>query len=101
MLLLVKGVGFEKICTVSGKYNVSRVVPRLYGWICKIIRPFSTTGEDGIVLVTIGNQPGRPQFDTHAWPILDACFITFMFSSSGDMKFVILVEDSDSAYCFD
>ena len=101
MLLLVKGVGFENICTVSGKYNVSRVVQRLYGWIYKIIRPFSTTGEDGIVAVTIGNQHGRPQFDTCAWPILDACFITFMFSSSGDMKFVILVEDSDSAYCFD
>ena len=29
-------VGFENTCTVSGKWNVSRVMPRLYGWVYKI-----------------------------------------------------------------
>ena len=53
-----------------------------------------------IVVVTIGNQSGRPQFSSRAWPILDSRFIIFMFSGSGGIKFVILVEDSDSAYCF-
>ena len=53
--------------------------------------------EDRIVF---GNQSGRPQFDSRGWPILDSRFIIFMFSSSRGMKFVILVGDSDGAYCF-
>ena len=66
----------------------------------KILRLSSVAVEDSIVVVTIGNQSGKPQFDSRGWSILDFCFIIFMFSSSGGMKFVILVEDSDSAYCF-
>ena len=27
------GVGFENTCTVSGKGNVYRVIPRLYKWV--------------------------------------------------------------------
>ena len=38
MLLWVMGVGFANICTVSGKWNVTRVVLKLYGWVCKILR---------------------------------------------------------------
>ena len=52
------------------------------------------------MFVTIGNHSGGHQFDTSGWPILDSRFIIFMFSSSGSLKFVILVEDSDSVYCF-
>ena len=37
MLLLVMDVGFENISTVLGKYNVFRVVPRLYGCVYKIL----------------------------------------------------------------
>ena len=37
MLILVMGVRFESACTVSGKLNVSRVVPRLYGWVSKLV----------------------------------------------------------------
>ena len=66
----------------------------------KILWLFSVAAEDSIVVVTIGNQSGGPQFDSRQWPILDSRFIIFMFSSSGGMKFLILVEDSDSAYCF-
>ena len=51
-------------------------------------------------LVTIGNQSGGPKFGSREQPILDSCFIIFMFSSSGGMKFLILVRDSGSAYCF-
>ena len=50
--------------------------------------------------MTIGNQSGGHQFNSRGWLILDSRFIIFMFSSSGGMKFLILVEDSDSAYCF-
>ena len=66
----------------------------------KILWLFSVAAEDSIVVVTIGNQSRGPQFDSRQWPILDSRFIIFMFSSSGGMKFLILVEDSDSAYCF-
>ena len=50
--------------------------------------------------VMIDNQSGGPQFDSRGWPNLDSCFIIFMFSSSGGIKFVILVQDSDPIYCF-
>ena len=33
MLLWVMGMVFKKTCTKLEKGNVSRVVPRLYGWI--------------------------------------------------------------------
>ena len=49
--------------------------------------------------MTIGNQSGGPQFSSCGWPVLDSCFIIFMFGSNGGIKFGILVEDSDSAYC--
>ena len=84
---LVMGVGFENICTISGGWNVSKVVPRLYGWIYNVLWLFLLTAEDSVVAVTMGFQSGRPQFDSHRWPILDSCFIMFMFSSSGAMKF--------------
>ena len=32
MLLWVMGAGFEKTYVVSGKWHVSRVIPRLFGW---------------------------------------------------------------------
>ena len=37
-LLWVVGVVFENICTVSGKWNITRVVSWLYGWVHKILR---------------------------------------------------------------
>ena len=40
MLLWVMGVGFENTCTVSGKENVFKVIPRLYGWIYKTLKFF-------------------------------------------------------------
>ena len=66
----------------------------------KILWLFSVAAEDSIVVVTIGNQSGGCQFDFCQWPILNSCFVIFMFSSSGGMKFLILVEDSDSTFCF-
>ena len=54
MLLRVMGVGFENTCAVSEKWNVSRVVPRLYGWVYKILRLVNITVEDRVVDVTLG-----------------------------------------------
>ena len=54
MLLRVMGVGFENTCAVSEKWNVSRVIPRLYGWVYKILRLVNITVEDRVVDVTVG-----------------------------------------------
>ena len=61
---------------------------------------FSVTAESIVVVVTVGYQFRGQQFNSHGWSILDSRLIKFMFSSCLLMKFVILVEDSDSAYCF-
>ena len=66
----------------------------------KMLWLFSVPAEDSIMVVTICNQSGGRQFDSRQWAILNSRFIIFMFSSSGGMKFLILVEDSDSVYCF-
>ena len=49
-------MGFENTCTVSGKWNISRVVPRLYGWVYKILKatPF------------IGSTTSSHQRDSHS-----------------------------------
>ena len=36
-LLQVMGAGFKNTCTASGKSNISKAVPRLFGWIYKIV----------------------------------------------------------------
>ena len=47
----------------------------------KTLWPFSVaTKESRVVVVTIDNQSGGPQFDFRGWPIIDSCFIIFMFS---------------------
>ena len=38
MLLWVMVLGFQNTCAVSEKWNVSRVIPRLNGWVCKTLR---------------------------------------------------------------
>ena len=40
MLPWMMGVRFENTCTVSGKWNVIRVVPRLYRWYIKFSGSF-------------------------------------------------------------
>ena len=32
------GVGFKNTCIVSGKWNVSTIIPTLYGWVYKPLR---------------------------------------------------------------
>ena len=62
MLLWVMGVRFDNTCTVSGKWNVSRVIPRLYGWVYKTLR-LSTLVVEHIVLVMSGRlNPMGSQF---------------------------------------
>ena len=95
--VMIMGVGFKNNCSVWRRRNVSKVVPRLYGWAHKILWLPSITAENNEVVVTNSYLSGGPWFNSHGWPILDSCFIIFVFSSSRDMRFVILAEDSDCA----
>ena len=65
------GVGFANTCTVSGKWNVSRVVTRLYGWVYKILQTILIINSTAVsnqedshsavsqsVVITAGCQPG-------------------------------------------
>ena len=49
-------VGFENTCTVSGKWDISRVVTWLYGWVYKILK---TTG-------IISSTAASYQWDSHS-----------------------------------
>ena len=80
MLFLVV-VRFENICIGCS------------GLLYTILLLFLVAADDSIVVVTIGNQSGRLQFDSRGWPILDSRFVIFLFSSSGGLKLLILVED--------
>ena len=48
--------GFDNTCTVSGAWNVSRVIPRLYGWICKTLRLSLLVVEHHVVVMNGSSQ---------------------------------------------
>ena len=52
MLLWVMGEGFDNTCTVPGKWNVSRVIPRLYGGVYKTLRLFPLVVEHSVVVMS-------------------------------------------------
>ena len=50
---LSDGVGFDNTCIVSGKGNISRIIPRLYGWVHKTLRLLSPlVVEHSVVIVS-------------------------------------------------
>ena len=61
MLLWVMGVGFENTSTVSGKWNVSSVIPRLYGWVYKTWKLFPLPDEHSGAVMTAGSQSDDPR----------------------------------------
>ena len=56
-------VGFENTCTVPGKWNVFRVISRLYGWVCKTLRRNPLVFEHKVVVITAGSYQGNPKFN--------------------------------------
>ena len=62
MLLWVMGVGFDNTCAVSGKWNVSRVIPRLYGWVYKTFRLSPLVVEHSFMVVSARLNPKGSQF---------------------------------------
>ena len=56
MLLWVMGVGFENTYTISGKGNVSRVIPGLFGWFYQTLRLSPLVVEHTVVVMTVDSQ---------------------------------------------
>ena len=96
MLLWVMGVGFYNTCTVLGKWNVSRVIPRLYGWVCKTLRLSLLVVDHSVVVMNAVFQSRRSQIESYGEPIFDSSVMTFVFKTSGGIKFWDLVDDSDT-----
>ena len=59
------GVEFEKTCTVAGKWNVSRVIPILYGWVYKTSRLSPLVVEHSVVVMTAGSQSRQSQTESY------------------------------------
>ena len=79
MLLWVMGVEFENICTVSGKWNLSRVIPRLYRWACKTLRLSPLVVKHSVDIMSARLNPMK-----------------FVYRISGGIKFWDPVEGSNT-----
>ena len=60
-------VEFEKTRTISDKWNVSRIISRLYEWDCNMLRIPLVIAEHGVVVATTGYQYRKSQLDTRVW----------------------------------
>ena len=74
---------------VLGKSTVSRVIPRLYGWVCKTLRLSLLIAEHSAVIISARLNPMRSQISI---PVLwNLCS-----ESVGCIKFWNRVKDSDT-----
>ena len=87
----IGGWCFWKHLLSSGKWNVSRVVLRLYRSACKIIRRAKLVAVDSEVVGKVVFQLGSFQFDSPGRSAFNSRFTKFVFGTSGAIKFVILV----------
>ena len=62
MPLWVLMVGFDNTCAASGKWNVSRVFPKLYGWVYKTLRLSPLVVEHNVVVMSARLSPMGNQF---------------------------------------
>ena len=62
MLLWVIDVGFDNTCTVLRRWNGSRVVPRLYGWVYKTLRLSPLEVGHSVVVISARLNPMGSQF---------------------------------------
>ena len=94
------GVAFENTAIVSGKWNVSRIIPRLYRWVYKVLRlsqlivelwvpnqGFSQSAGSQSVVVIVGSQLGGTQCESYEQLLFDSHFLKFLFRINGGIKF--------------
>ena len=75
---------------------MSRVVPRLSRSVYKIIRLAKSIAVDSEVIVTAVFQLLMTRFVSPGWSAFNSRFKKLVLGTSGSIKFVILVEDSDT-----
>ena len=90
------GCGIWEHLLSSGKWNVSKVVPRLYRSAYKIIRLTKSKAIYSEVVVPAVLHLGVTQFYSPGWSAFNSRFTKFVLGKCGGIKFVILVEDSDT-----
>ena len=59
------GVRFDNTCIVSGKWNVSWAIPRLYGQVYKTLRLSLLVVEHNVVVMTAGSQSRQSQIESY------------------------------------
>ena len=85
------GMGFDNTCAVSGKWNASKVIPRLYGWVYKTLRLSPLVVEYSVVVMSTRLNLMGSQFSI---PVLwNLCSV---FRISGGINCWDPVQDSDT-----
>ena len=49
----------------SGKWNISKVILRIFGWVCKILRLSPLVVAHGVVVMTVGSQSRQSQIESY------------------------------------
>ena len=75
------GVCCQITCIVSEKWNVSRVISRLYGYVHEILRLYKTVDQCIIVVIAMTYYSGGYQFDAHEKLIFDSRVTKFVFEA--------------------
>ena len=83
------GMGFDNSCKVSEKWNVSRVIPRLYGWVYKTLRLSQLVVQHSVVVWV---RDGIILAANYRFP-----FYEIWVQNQWDIKFWDTVEDSDTS----
>ena len=79
------GVGFDNTCTVSGKGNGSRFIPRPYWWVCKTLRISPLVVELSVVVVSARLNPMGSQLVRVQLPLR---WNTYLFFNTDVVNFV-------------
>ena len=58
-------MGFDNNCTVSAKGNVSRVIPRFYGWVYKTLKLSPLVVEHSVVVMTAGSRSRQSHIESY------------------------------------
>ena len=59
------------------------VIPRLYGWVYKILRLSPLLVKHSVVGIPVGSQSRRSQIESYGYPIFDSRFMNLWSESVG------------------
>ena len=62
MLLWLMGMGFNITCAISGEWNASSFIPRLYGWVYNTLRLSALAVEHSVAVMSARLKPVGSQF---------------------------------------